>query len=328
MTGSVRLEPMFGRHETFAPRAGWFKKIYEGLRENPDVFGDENATLILGVGKNMVKSMRFWAGAAALVTPRRIGRREPLRLSHFAETIFPDDGWDPFLENPSTLWLLHWRLMSNGCQLPVWHFAFSDLQHVEFTVDLLANEAAKALPVAYGFDRSISPKSIRRDGECLIHTYARRVADRLLLDDALACPFRSLGLIEGAPGRPGAYRFAVGPKSTLHDDIVLFAALDFSAVHASGARSVSIGRLTRAPMSPGRVFKLDEDSLLESLSRAARRSRHITLVDTAGVSALQFHTNPEPLAVKILNTHFKPGPRRLSHLHEGLDMFAAKESNG
>src|SRR5215204_5205540 len=136
MTNTLRLEPMFARHETFAPRVGWFKKIYDGVRADPHVFLREDATLTLGVGKNMVRSMRFWAGAAGITTPRRISKKEQLRPSHFAETILADDGWDPFLENASTLWLLHWRLLSNGCQLPVWHYAFSDLTLPEFSVPL------------------------------------------------------------------------------------------------------------------------------------------------------------------------------------------------
>jgi hypothetical protein len=313
---------MFGRHETFAPRAGWFKKVYDGITANPDVFRGDDATLTLGVGKNMVRSMRFWAGAAGLVVPRRVSRNETLRPSHFAGAFFPDDGLDPFLENPSTLWLLHWRLMGSGCHLPVWHFAFTDLQHSEFTVDMLAGEAEKASSTLYGFERQIAPTSVRRDAECLIHTYARRLTDRMLLDDSLACPFRLLGLMESAPGRAGAYRFAVGPKSTLHDDIILFAALDFAAVHARGNHSISIGRLTRSPMSPGRVFKLDEDSLLEALNRAARRSHHLTVVDTAGVSALQFSGDAEGLAVRALNAHFKSAHRRLLHLREESDILA------
>lgn len=314
--GGVRLEPMFGRHETFAPRAGWFKKVYDGVKANPDVFKDADATLALGVGKNMVRSMRFWAGAAALVAPRRVSRTERLRPTHLADVIFADDGWDPYLENPSTLWLLHWEMMGPGAHLPVWHFAFTDLQQPDFTTDTLSADALKGLSSLYGIEKAISPASVRRDAECLIHTYARRLSDRVLIDDSLACPFRTLGIIESVAGRAGRYRFSGGRKAGLDDDMILFAALNFAAVNAPGSHSVSIGRLARAPMSPGKVFKLDEDTLLEALSRAAVRNRHVTVVDTAGVSALQFAKDPDPLAVEVLNTHFRPNQKRLLHLRD------------
>jgi len=319
---SPTLVPMFARHETFAPRLGWFKKTFDGVRANGAVFRTEDATLTLGVGKNMVRSMRFWAGATGLVVPRRLDRSEELKPSHFAEVVFSDDGWDPFLENPSTLWLLHWRMLSPGSQLPLWHFAFTDLSQPEFTIDSLTADAAKSIPVLYGFEKAVATTSIRRDSECLVHTYARRVDGRVLFDDSLACPFRTLGILELVPARAGLYRFKVGRKVGLHDDIILFAALEFAARQGSAGRSISIGRLLRSPMSPGRIFKLDEDSLLQALTRATQNREHLTTVDTAGVTALQFGEDPELLALKVLNSHFRSSgsSKRMVHLREEADV--------
>src|SRR5690349_1178182 len=62
-------EPSFSRHETFHPRFGWLHKAYSALT-NPgvghDVFLRENATVTLGVGKNMVNAIRFWSYAFKL----------------------------------------------------------------------------------------------------------------------------------------------------------------------------------------------------------------------------------------------------------------------
>lgn len=52
----------FSGHETFQCRHLWLKKGYDFVKANRS-FNDEDAVLILGVGKNMVNSIRFWMKA-------------------------------------------------------------------------------------------------------------------------------------------------------------------------------------------------------------------------------------------------------------------------
>ena len=49
-------KPMFARHETFHPRYGWFRKAYTCAAQNPRVFLQDDATVQIGVGKNMGQS--------------------------------------------------------------------------------------------------------------------------------------------------------------------------------------------------------------------------------------------------------------------------------
>ena len=67
----------FSGHETFVFRYGWLKKGLKGLRERPDVFSAEEAVARLGVGKNMVRSIRHWCLATRLPAEED-GRRKDL----------------------------------------------------------------------------------------------------------------------------------------------------------------------------------------------------------------------------------------------------------
>ena len=58
----------FGRHETFALRYGWLPKGFQAAVRNPKIFLDDLATVELGVGKNMVKSIRHWLRATQMMT--------------------------------------------------------------------------------------------------------------------------------------------------------------------------------------------------------------------------------------------------------------------
>ena len=49
----------FSGHETFVCRHFWLKKGYDFLTQGGS-FTDEDAVVSLGVGKNMVSSIRFW----------------------------------------------------------------------------------------------------------------------------------------------------------------------------------------------------------------------------------------------------------------------------
>ena len=57
----------FGRHETFALRFGWLTKGAQALMSGDPVFEAEDATVRLGVGKNMVSSIRYWLQAARII---------------------------------------------------------------------------------------------------------------------------------------------------------------------------------------------------------------------------------------------------------------------
>ena len=66
----------------------------------------------LGLGKNMVESMRCWIEAFQIATKEDDG----WEMSEVGDLVFnPDSGLDPFLEDHSSNWLLHW-LISTNCK--------------------------------------------------------------------------------------------------------------------------------------------------------------------------------------------------------------------
>ena len=62
----------FARHETFHPRFGWFRKAFVAAATDLAIFNDPDATVRLGVGKNMVRSLRFWGTASHLLVDETV----------------------------------------------------------------------------------------------------------------------------------------------------------------------------------------------------------------------------------------------------------------
>ncbi len=102
--------PIFSGHETFRCKTHWLKRGYDFMDNNGN-FNDEDAVVRLGVGKNMVSSIKFWMKAFGLV-------KEDNRVDDIADYLLDDDkGVDPYFEDMGTLWLLHFLLVQNLVQL-------------------------------------------------------------------------------------------------------------------------------------------------------------------------------------------------------------------
>ena len=94
----------FARHETFHPRYGWVKKAFDAAEFDPNLFNREDAVVRMGVGKNMVRSIRHWGHAFKVprVRPCRRSRRPVSQPTSLGRSVFGDDGADPYCEVPGT----------------------------------------------------------------------------------------------------------------------------------------------------------------------------------------------------------------------------------
>ena len=97
----------FSGHESFQCRYYWLKKGYDFIQNEGD-FNSDDAPVQLGVGKNMVAGIKYWLKAFGVFD------YENKELSDLGKRIFDDKGWDPFLEDQGTLWLLHYYLVKQN----------------------------------------------------------------------------------------------------------------------------------------------------------------------------------------------------------------------
>src|SRR5688572_10567858 len=68
----------FSGHETFPLRYSWLPKAFAALCSRPKLFADEDLAMVeLGVGKNMVRAIRFWVRAAGVAIASEVGSMTP-----------------------------------------------------------------------------------------------------------------------------------------------------------------------------------------------------------------------------------------------------------
>ena len=302
-------EPVFARHETFHPRYGWFRKALHAAAHNSAVFTSPDATVELGVGRNMVKAIRFWGLAAKLIQidpDSPSNRTSGVVPTAFGKRLFgPDGGWDPYVEDPGTPWLLHWKLLSPRCLLPVWWVAFNEFRAVEFDaaeLELACESGVAAAAEWQGPHHS----SLRKDVTALLRTYApAERSARSSIDDLLDCPMRELGLISRSLAT-GRYRFSMGARPTLPSAIVAYAVLDYIACREPRAKTVLLSRMASEHGGPGRAFRLVEVELADALRSAAEllSGGRLTVSSPAGAAQLAWRGNPATLADRILDDYY------------------------
>ena len=93
----------------------------------------------------------------------------------------------------------------------------------------------------------------------------------------------------------GHFAFRRGPKTTLSDGMFTYALLDFWESTAPGLSSLAFESIAYGEGSPGRVFKLDEDSVAERLFNLDDLTKGaLSWTDTAGLR--QVHRKTEKLS--------------------------------
>lgn len=318
--GKMSLEqfalPAFATHQTFHPRFGWIKKGYDSAVDDPDVFNQPDAPVRLGVGKNMVEAIKAWATATHVIArvPNPLRPRMSVAVPTPLGCALLDDktGLDPYMEDPATLWVLHWQAISAITSLPVWWAVFNDFPALEFTdADLLrfcVEEVA-----ATGWPQP-NESSIQKDVDCLLRMYTKRSARaRQTLDELLDSPFREIELIQPAPDRGNRYRFVHGEKPGLSAAVITYACLDYLAITDSSSRTATLTRLSADPGSPGRLLKLTQEDIQNALEEITRKVTDIRLASPAGITQLALSIPSAHAAKTVLCLHYserRPDIRR------------------
>lgn len=260
----------------------------------------------LGVGKNMVRAIRFWGLAAKLIEPdrqcskSRASEPVPTPLAH---SLFGDSGWDRYMEDPGTLWLLHWLLLARPCRLPVWWLAFNEFHPVEFADDDLEAATTAQLGAVPGW-AAPHPSSVKKDVSALLRTYAPAARSaRAGIDDLLDCPLRELNLI-GRSAATNRYRFTLGVKPTLPPAVLTYAALDFVDRTDTKGSTVTLSRLAHESGAPGKAFKLTEGGIRAALEPIIDELDTISLTTTMGDIQLSWSKEPREVATEILAHYY------------------------
>jgi hypothetical protein len=292
------IKPAFARHETFYPRYGWLKKGFDAALVDPSVFNRDDAPVTLGVGKNMVRAIRYWSLAFKILenNPDKRGEVQP---TDFGEYLLSEpDGFDPFIEDVATLWLLHWKLLEPPCQATAWYYMFNVLHRTRFAFSELTSGLSEFVEKVFPNYR-LAQSSVKKDIGCIIRMYSEPRELSVAKEETIDSPFTVLGLLKRGTEKD-QYQFSIGQKLNLPDSIIVVCCLEYVALKSQETRTISLNNLLYSAGSPGQAFRLDEQSLYSAIEKMAARTKSVSVSETAGLIQMSFHDNPELLAQDIM----------------------------
>ena len=255
----------------------------------------------------MVRSIRHWCQVAGLIKGDGVDldHRRRFVSTDLGDRIFADDGFDPYLEDAATLWLIHWQLATNANRATTWFWAFSIFGQNEFRKDKFISELIDW--TERNTRNRISENSIKRDVDCFLRTYVpSRLTKTTTVEDTFDCPLVELDLISDSSDG-NTYRFHRGPKPSLPTEIFAAALSEFWDTRFSENNTLTFANIAYSEKSPGRTFQLDEDTLAEYLDRLESLTDGALRYDeTAGMK--QVYRNRKIDSMELLQQYYQSNP--------------------
>lgn len=272
----------FSGHETFPLRQMWIKKVVDMAEPNHLIkkakFNSVEFIAELGVGKNMLASMKHWAQACQIIEEHDLSN---FALTELAKTIFLHNGYDPYSEQASSTWLLHWNLARKSERATTCYWLFNRINSGGFSKSELLQQINGLCSEA---GKTVSASSLTRDIDTIVRSYTPK-SELMALEDSTDPVFGELGLINHVTN--DSYSFNRGPKSSLNLPLFLYVVLDYWRTSYAADSTLSVDAIAYGEASPGRILKLDEDSIIAYLIKADDvTSGRIRWSDLAGIKQL------------------------------------------
>ena len=278
--------PIFSGHESFACKSHWLKRGYDFVRGENN-FNDDDAVVRLGVGKNMVASIKFWLKA--------IGLLKDAGLVALANHLFDDDnGKDPYLEDIGTLWLLHFLLIQTD-YATIYKTTFVDYHRQRNIIEKskLQNYIKHICFDETGYKNLYNDNTVKRDIGVMLHNYCAKNGGNVNIEDSNSL-FAPLNLI--CETEKNTYRFNYDTRSDVPSLIFLYALL----IKFEGRNSISFEDITELAL----IFCLTNNDLLDIINHLCDLyPSEIVFSDVAGIKELQFRATLN--SIDVLDRYYE-----------------------
>lgn len=278
--------PIFSGHETFRCKTHWLKRGYDFICDDGN-FNAEDAVIRLGVGKNMVSSIKYWMKAFGFIdvnnTTTNIAR-------YLLDNVL---GKDPFFEDLGTLWLLHFNLI-NEDYATIYKRTFIDFhrQRNEIEKTKLQN-FIKATCFDGAYANLYNESTVKKDVGVLFQSYCGVGKDNIEEQNTLLLP---LNLIR-VGAEKDTWIFNYINQNSVPAEIFLYAILK---TKDTGTSSVPFDLLQTLSL----IFCMDNNELVEIINRTCLLyPSEIIFSDNSGIKELQFRRELDEF--EILDNYYR-----------------------
>ena len=288
--GTDTIKYTFSGHDSFQCRQLWLKKGYDYIKSQKS-FNDEDAVVKLGVGKNMVSAIRYWMKAFNIIDSKD-------KPTEFGTKLLDDEnGYDPFLEDEASLWLLHYQLIKTGLA-STYSIIFNEFRKEKlfFNKDTFVNYLKR---IREGDKSLIFNENTLADDFVVFTKMYRNEEETKNVEDSFSGILSEIELLNTiGKGKDEQYQIENNERNKLPESVLLFSILD----NSNYGNSISLNSLEHDNNSPASIFCLNRNGLTNKISEIVNDNKQITFTDNAGIKELQFKNKPN--AYLILDKYY------------------------
>lgn len=279
-------------HETFHCRHFWLKKGYDFIK-NGHKFSDSSAVVELGVGKNMVKSIKYWLTSFNIIDNTN-------SLTPISNYLFNDNGKDPYLEDPVSVWLLHYYLIKSNNN-SFFSLIFNEFrkERIEFSKQYLLSFFINKFDE---FNMQFSDKTLNNSINIFIKSYCKSISSSKNIENDYSGLLMELDILRSltlkSETHDQLYKIEITDRKELPPELLLFAILDNPKYN----HSISFYELLNDFNGIGNIFLISANGLINKLNMLMKQYPFMIFTENTGIRELQFKSKPDKW--EILNKYY------------------------
>ncbi|PPQ48334.1 DUF4007 domain-containing protein [Paenibacillus peoriae] len=250
----------YGQHQSFYLRINWLRKAILELRDNNRFLYRDDAAEQIGLGKNMVQSLRHWVVATGIVD---MNNRAEHDISRFGDIMSEND---PYIELIDTASIIHHHLVDDREPCTAWYWYFNIYEEKSSLKDEIINDFVYWLEK--NEPRKPSVNSIKRDIDCLIRLYCDRGKTNDP-EDVIQSPLSVIGLLQEE-------KSLITKRKMKYTDIGL-AALMYTLLCYKDrfeVNQLSVEEILKKDFLWGKVFHLPRNEIIKALDALTYHPYH------------------------------------------------------
>ncbi|MED4018546.1 DUF4007 family protein [Sutcliffiella cohnii] len=257
----------YARHQSFYLRDRWISKGLKAVTGSPRFFYVDESPEEIGLGKNMVQSLRFWMLATEIIYEDKSNKQTEHYLTDLGKLIYHKDR---LLQINDTVSILHYHLVRNKDDLAtVFNWYFNNFKETITQRDSLLKSFTTWVN---NNDKSVSPKSLKRDIDCLVQLYTKK-SEENDPEDFIFSPFTKLNLVKEESSQDGYGNVRKVTPEIIDIGLVSLFYVLLKYGEENEVDLVSIDEILNEDFLWGKVFNLSRNKIIEVLNKLTNHSQ-------------------------------------------------------
>ena len=259
---------VINKHGSFYLRSGWGTKIIQAVEADNMIFSPANeqeAVDRIGLGRVMIKALRYWADASGLTTEEKVQGGIAERRTDLFDLL---EANDRYFQKPGSLLLLHRNIALNEENATAWYWAFNEFDKQAFSKEEFVEGLHYFLAVN---EMSIKKAAVDKEFNCFKNTYlAEKKFDiKTVMDEDTYPFFGSLHLLRVNEDKKFEKAYLTKAEMPLH--ILIYAIAKDNPEESSHSGQVSIDKIMEEKRQVGKYFPMRYSKLIDMLLEAENK---------------------------------------------------------